>query len=317
MAIEGALGCPAEASRLTDGPPMMSGRCDLPWESVLSVTSFGVTVALRCNDAGVLESLRPQLSPLKEQPDALRADAEYSILAAGRRGAENVAVHRLFLGQDEVLSTDNLDVLLDRLISDVHHQVAVHARDALFVHAGVVGWHSAAILLPGRSHSGKSTLVAELVRAGAAYYSDEYAVFDHNGQVHPYPKRVSLRPADKGGQRELRSVESLGGHTGSSPLPVGLIAVVRYEAGATWKEQPLAPGQALLALLDNTLLARSRPEVALDRFGRAVQSGAALAGLRGEAEGTVRYLLSYLDSHAPVAHWSGETLERFPRDEVG
>jgi hypothetical protein len=34
------------------------------------------------------------------------------------------------------------------------------------------------------SYSGKTTLVSELIRAGATYYSDEYAVIDERGRVH-------------------------------------------------------------------------------------------------------------------------------------
>jgi hypothetical protein len=42
------------------------------------------------------------------------------------------------------------------------------------------------MVLPGKSFAGKTTLVAALVRAGAEYWSDEYAVLDANGDVHPY-----------------------------------------------------------------------------------------------------------------------------------
>ena len=44
------------------------------------------------------------------------------------------------------------------------------------------------IMLPGYSFAGKTTLVAEFVRAGALYYSDEYAVLDRDRFAHPYPR---------------------------------------------------------------------------------------------------------------------------------
>ena len=68
--------------------------------------------------------------------------------------------------------------------------------------------------LPGHSFSGKSTLVAALVRAGAVYYSDEFAVLDPDGFVHPYAKALSLDVA--------RQVEELGGVAGDEPLPARL-----------------------------------------------------------------------------------------------
>ena len=78
----------------------------------------------------------------------------------------------------------NLDLILDTLESDLQLHVAEQARRRLFVHAGVVGWKGRAIVIPGRSFTGKTTLVAELVRAGASYYSDEYALIDSRGKIH-------------------------------------------------------------------------------------------------------------------------------------
>jgi predicted ATPase len=44
--------------------------------------------------------------------------------------------------------------------------VATEAPRRVFVHAGVVGWKGQAILVPGRSYSGKTTLIAALMKAG-------------------------------------------------------------------------------------------------------------------------------------------------------
>src|ERR671929_229610 len=87
-------------------------------------------------------------------------------------------------------------------------------------HAGVVGWQGRAILIPGRSFSGKSTLVAALVRAGATYYSDEFAVLDERGRVHPFPKKLSMR-LEGSARPRFAPVEELGGRRGTTPLRVG------------------------------------------------------------------------------------------------
>ena len=60
------------------------------------------------------------------------------------------------------------------------------------MHAGAVAWRDRGIVIPGRSHSGKTTLVRALVEA-ARYYSDEFAVLDPQGRLHPYP--LPLRSA--------------------------------------------------------------------------------------------------------------------------
>ena len=97
--------------------------------------------------------------------------------------------------------TARRESLFDPLESHLQLYVAEWARRRIFVHAGVVGWRGRAILVPGRSFSGKTALIAAFVRAGATYYSDEYAVLDAKGRVHPYPRRLSIRSEGGRGAR--------------------------------------------------------------------------------------------------------------------
>lgn len=235
---------------------------------------------------------------LPEDVDAMYSVVDFPASTAPAR------TYDLYLDSNHILQTDEEALLLDRLASGIHHQVALKAPDSLFVHAGVVGWRDRAIVLPGRSHAGKSTLVAELVRAGALYYSDEYAVFDQAGFVHPYPKPLSLRQAK--GPRHFRTAEILGGRTGTLPLPLGVVALLQYLPGAAWLPKSLTPAQSVLALLDNTILARSRPDFALKRLGPAVSGAIAIAGSRGEARDAALKLLEMV----PIAVSSLEDLSR-------
>src|SRR4029077_21066652 len=75
----------------------------------------------------------------------------------------------------------NRGVLLRYFDSILRITIAEYAVGRAFLHAGLVGWKGNAIVIPGDSYSGKSTLVAELIRAGPEYYSDEYAVLDEQG----------------------------------------------------------------------------------------------------------------------------------------
>ena len=68
----------------------------------------------------------------------------------------------------------------------MHGCVAFRAPDQIFLHAGAVAYLGRMIVLPAAALTGKSTLVAALVRAGATYYSDQFAVVDEQGRVHPY-----------------------------------------------------------------------------------------------------------------------------------
>ena len=162
--------------------------------------------------------------------------------------------------------------------------LAEHARGRVFIHAGVVGFRGRAIVVPGRSFTGKSTLIAALLRAGARYLSDEYAVLDDRGRVHPYPRPLSLRaPGKRRGVR--REAAALGAKVGRRALPVGLIVVTRYAAGAPrFTPAALSAGQAALALLDNAIAARSAPERVWPALRAAVASARAVRGDRGEAD---------------------------------
>jgi hypothetical protein len=157
----------------------------------------------------------------------------------------------------------------------------------------VVGWRGRAMVIPGRSFSGKSCLVAALVRAGASYFSDEYAVIDEQGLAHPYPKPLSIRGVD-GEPTRKTPVEALGGRAAVDPLPVGLVVLTVYRTEARWSPVRLTSGQAVLALLENTVLARYRPGVALNTLQRVASGALALRGERGEAEEVVAVLKDYL-----------------------
>jgi hypothetical protein len=157
------------------------------------------------------------------------------------------------------------------------------------VHAGVVGWNGKAILIPGSSFSGKSTLVAELLRAGATYYSDEYAVIDANGRVHPYARDLRVRSAGAGRIKRMRAAD-FGAHTGSKPLPVALVISTRFKDGTHWRPRELTRGKAVLELLANTVSARSQPEMALSFLTQAVDSATSMKGVRGEASEMSKWL---------------------------
>ena len=202
------------------------------------------------------------------------------------------APHELVLRRAsyELVRTTDLPALLDFLSGDMQLYVAEHARGCIFVHSGVVGWCGKAILIPGETFSGKSTLTAALVRHGAEYYSDEYAVLDATGRVHPYPRRLHLRNEDPRGASYTAA--ALGGVEGSLPLPVGLVALASYKLGAVWQPCSVSAGQAMLELLANTIPARRKPKAALQALRQVVLHASVLKGPRGDADETARLLLS-------------------------
>ena len=145
-------------------------------------------IGIRTNDPDVLRQLPGLLPPgWKPAPSAV-VDQLFSLRVGGRSRGRVRHYNLLYWGAARRARSLDLDSVFESLESDMRLSVASGAKRRIFVHAGVVGWKGHAIVIPGRTFSGKSTLVAELLRAGATYYSDELAVLDARGRVHPFQK---------------------------------------------------------------------------------------------------------------------------------
>jgi len=267
----------------------------LGWAVGFSIKSYGVRIGIRSNDPSCLKRVRKHLPHGWELSSSPFVERLYSVLIGlqGTRG--NVRRFNLLYG-DHIRLARSLDLnqVFEAFESDLRLFVAELARRRVFVHAGVVGWKGKAIVVPGRSFSGKTSLVAELVRAGATYYSDEYAVFDARGRVHPFPKPLEIREAGEVRQSKI-SVETLGGQTGTRPLPVGLVVMTRFKEGARWRPRKLSAGKGVLELLSNTVSARREPEKALVALQHVVATAQIVKGARGESRDMVQSILNRLE----------------------
>lgn len=263
----------------------------LVWADGMSFTAFGVRVGVRVNSKATLNALVRRLPPGSKPSGVRTTDHLYSM--TGFADEPRGRVTRFNLGYwnlTRFARTRSFDDLLEQFESHVQLTVAEYAPARVFVHAGVVGWNGQAILIPGLSFSGKSTLVAELLRAGATYYSDEYAVVDRNGRVHPYPRELKLRSADAIRVKRMRANE-FGAGIGAKPLPIGLVITTSFRDGARWRPRELTRGKGVLELLANTVSARTQPEMALSFLTRAMTSATSLKGTRGEAREMVEKIL--------------------------
>src|SRR6266567_2366052 len=255
----------------------------LGWAAGFSIKTYGLRIGIRANDSAALDRVRAHLPQDWRTISSPVVDRLYSIVVARNGSHGNVRRFNLLYGDHVRLARSvDTDEVFDTFESDLRLVVAEYARRRVFVHAGVVGWQGRAIVIPGRSFSGKSTLVAELVRAGACYYSDEFAVFDSRGRVHPFPKPLEIR--DSGEYKQTKfGVEDFGGRTGTKPIPVGLVLATEFKSGARWRPRQLSDGKAVLALLSNTVSARRQPEKSLATLQKVVAEAKTLKGLRGEA----------------------------------
>lgn len=267
----------------------------LEWADGITFSSYGVRLGIRVNDPQVLDRVRKYLPPGIKPSSSPVVDRLFSLLVGGSGSRPGVRrFNLLYENHVRIARVLDLEQVFETLESSLRLYVAETARRRLFVHAGVVGWRGKAIVIPGRSFSGKTTLVAELVRAGATYYSDEYAVFDAKGRVYPFPKPLSIRLSGEIEQQEV-PVEELGGRAGVKPLPVGLVLMSRYRPGARWRPRQLSAGVGALELLSNTVAARKEPAKALNTLEQVVSGAPVLKGVRGEASEVARAILENVE----------------------
>jgi hypothetical protein len=258
----------------------------------IAFEAYGVRLAVGAGEEEVLERIRRILPPGSQPCSPETVDARFS-LTRGEFGTYGITKNGKKLGG---ISKLELDLALEVLDSQLRLYLGRTAPDAVFVHAGVVSRNGVGIIIPAASFAGKTTLVAALVKAGAVYYSDEFAVIDRDGLVHPYAKALSVR--DDGDWRQTdHAVESLGGVAGEERLPLGLVVVTSYKPGAEWRPQRLSQGAGAMALLANAVPARERSEDVMGAVSRAVDGALVLQGDRGEADAVAPLLLRELELH--------------------
>jgi hypothetical protein len=257
---------------------------------------YGVRVALGAPREDLLARLVALLPPGLPRCEPAQDDAWFVLLDLGGERWS----YRTRLGPNPVYT--DLALVVAMIDSELRRHVADNATKGFFIHAGVVAYRSRAIVMPGDSFSGKTTLVAELVRAGATYYSDEYAVIDAQGFVHPYARPLSIRrPRPHNNDRS--PVESLGGKAGVDPVRVGLIAAITYRPDAEFSPERRSAGQGMLVLLAHSAVAHEHPQETLAAARAAASEALVVEGDRGEAAIAAQALLE-LASKATV-HGAG------------
>lgn len=252
-------------------------------DSGVTLSTHGVSLCVRAANPHLVDALRTRAAACGwTEAESSRIDLEYSCID------DNDGVTLRCNGETLVSSTDP-DALVNAFEDHAKIEMAWRAPHHVFVHAGVVGWRGAAIVLPGRSRAGKTTLVEALVRAGADYYSDEFAVLDLHGRVHPFAVPLRRRRPDG---RERITVETIGGRTPTVALPVKLVAIASYLAGSRWRPRSVSPAVGMLALMDNTVGARRSPEWTMPILRLAIEGATIWRSRRGEADAVAQALLA-------------------------
>ena len=154
------------------------------------------------------------------------------------------------------------------------NRLAIEQQPAA-IHGAAVVVDESAVLLVGRSHSGKTTLAGWLAaHHGCPYVSDEVAVVDRAGRIVPFPRPLGIRadsplaPATRedGSTKRFMPHErlipaaDLGAVVAKSPVSVDAIVFPCFRSDADAILRPLSQADTLerLALLTPGLARHGR-----------------------------------------------------------
>ena len=262
-----------------------TGRIDLQ--------CHGTRIAIRSRNARILERVLGNLPPGAAIAERGRPDVLYRVVESTSGLDADCIVLATRHDPDEggrIARVSDEESAADSLLQDIEFRIALHAPTRVFIHAAAVEWLGRTIVLPGTSHCGKSTLTLALLRSGARYLSDEFTILDEDGHVLAFPRPLQLR--EDQGIRRISATQVA--TSGTAALPMGLVVRTWYESSATWAPQALGAGRTALALLENAVIARTRPQLALSRIARALADGATgLIGPRGDADETAQAILAW------------------------
>lgn len=262
------------------------------WRAQTCFVRYGVRTAVRVTEPAALVPLKLRLPPGARETNDAPTEPEYSLVVGNEKAPPGLErLHLLFRRGVLISAAYNLEPVLGALESDLDRAVGLRAApDWVFLRAGVVGWRGQAIVLAGCTQSETSVMVAALLRAGASYYSDRYAVLDNRGRVHPYASPLWLSAGVLANPVRYLP-EDLGARTGVRALPVRTLLLPHYRTGVQPRLFPLKRSLATAELMNAAVGARQHPQVVRSAISRALARAWILEGACDETESTLNLLL--------------------------
>lgn len=206
---------------------------------------------------------------------------------------------------------------LGALLRDIdEHIIATTPR--LLIHAAAAVHEGRAVALAGRSGTGKSTLVAALVKAGLSYLTDEFVSPDwRTGEVPPYARMMSLYEGAWGLMPdlepevlpELRAAmagqwqvdpEQVRPGSVAGPCKLGYVVFLTYEPGRRTSLERVARANAVLSLVDCTFHFHRHGARALEAITDAIADCQCYRLVLGDLAQGCDALLAELGATRPV-----------------
>lgn len=260
----------------------------------LAFEAYGVKVGIEANSGKLLDNIRVKLKDIF--PEGWKeSDFEKAVHKFSVNNTRNF--EKNFAYKNDELLFSRTKITPETLEPQLRLTVAEFAENCIFLHAGAVSYNGTGIIIPGKSFAGKSTLVSELSKRGFLYFSDEYAVIDREGKLHPYAKKISMRGIVNDYTQVDVPVEEFGGKPGKEPVKIGMILVASYKKNAKFKPKTLSPGEGIIEAIANSVSIRRNPAEVLQTLHKVVADAKIIKTKRGEAKDFAKNFLDYLEEN--------------------
>ena len=263
--------------------------------------------AIRTDDSGLGRHLTRLLGALAVPGAPV---SWYSLLSRSGPGGDRWA---LYFGTDCVTLSPDSRQAVSWLLHHANRCAVETCTDELVIHAAAAEHEGRALLFPGPPGSGKSTLVAGLVRAGLRYLTDEAAALDPDSlTVRPYPKPISIKAGSQPWLQDLEpepwpdaspfasgdwwvSAPAIRPGSVAGAAPPSLVVAPRYQAGATTCLVPIRAAEAVMVLAENSFNLVGRGEGGLEVLARVVDRSRCYRLVVGELGAACRLVLELLE----------------------
>lgn len=257
--------------------------------------SYGVKIGITSNQPEAIETIKKNVDEYFPRciTEIEKTEVEFQYLFVWNQSEKD----SLYKNGLIVYSRIKREDLLEYFMSEIRRMIAEFAVGRVFIHSGAVSWKGKAILIPARSFRGKTSLTAALVRRGAVYYSDEYAVLDDEGFLHSFAKPLSIRGEIDEYTQVDYPVEKLGGIAAEEKTRVGMVLISEYKPFARWNPQVLSPAKGIMEIIKHTVPIRNNPAFALKVLDKVAGQAVIVKSNRGDVSKSVDQILDFFENN--------------------
>lgn len=172
---------------------------------------------------------------------------------------------------------------LPRLLAALSHELMLSfiklQPHLVWLHAGAVAHRGGAILIPGLTGQGKSTLVTQLYQQGWAYLADDLLALEPDtNRAIPFPRTpyVRLAPGRPLSPIQFRKLEKTKieldpNRVCRQPQPIQAIVLPAYDAVTPAELVPCPPAEAVQVLLENCANFPDQRDTAVEHLCRLAE----------------------------------------------